>query len=155
MLGNDGSIVLNGGTLNVQNMTASEVIGDAATGVFTHVSGTNNASNYFIGNGTASIGDYLLNAGTLAVRSENIGYFGKGTLTQAGGTHTALNEFIGNNPSGQGTLTVNGGTFTVTQSATAFFVGFDGHGTVNQTAGIVTTNGLVLGFDPEAAARIS
>ena len=140
-LSNDGTIVLNGGVLNSTGATVSQITGDGAKGTFSHLAGTNNVSNLYLGNGTTSNGSYTLTSGTLNVTNyEAIGYFGNGTLIQSTGTHTTPRLQLGVQTGSHGTLSISGGTLNIAASGLTMFVGLDGSGTLDQKGGVVTAD---------------
>ena len=153
-LSNDGTMGLNGGTLNVANSAVFAITGDAGTGYFNHVSGMNNVSNLVLGNGASASGFYNLQAGTLSVTtSEQIGVNGVGTLVQGNGTsnptHTVVGDLeLGVDSIGFGAMSIAGGTLTVQGAGNALFVGVDGGGAVTQSAGTVSTPEIDVGYDP-------
>ncbi len=163
--GQDGFLILNGGTLS----GASTFVGNASggSGTVTVNDGTwNSPTNLYLGwagSGTLaqhggsvttsvfllaghpnSQGTFTMDGGSLTVNGKlYIGAGGQGSATLNGGTVQSDSvTYIATDANSHGTLTVNSGTWT---SGGTMFVGHSGTGTLNVDGGTVNATALSLG----------
>ena len=136
-----GTYSLSGaGVLNAQY----EQVGTFGTGMFDQSGGVNTvASGLVVGVGSIGANTYTLSAGGLSAQTAVIGDGGIGIFAQGGGIATFTSGMtLGNLVGASGTANIDGGDLTVDGF---LVVGELGQGSVTQTAGSVTANGLNLG----------
>jgi hypothetical protein len=140
--GNTGSL----GTYTLssgQFSTSNAQFGFYGTAAFNQTGGSAVVSQLYLGAYNGGVGNYSLSGGTLLSGSSTyLGVSGNGTFTQTGGTHTVTNNlYLGYDSelNGSSTGVYNlGGNSALT--AANEYIGYQGHGTFNQTSGTNTVN---------------
>ena len=152
--GSTGIYNLTGGTL-ISSGTATR-IGENGTGTL-NISGAGEAtlSETVLGQGATGVGLIDLDAGKLTVTGDITTNNGQGRLNYDGGTLTVGGGMIGgtrftvalgNEAGDDTTLNVNGSDLSEL-SPSILYIGIDGAGTVNQSAGLVLAGYVDVGAD--------
>jgi hypothetical protein len=141
-------------------LTNFEYIGSTGTGSVIQNGGSSSSANLFIGDGTMSVGSYLLTGSSSTlhiVNSEYVGMSGTGTVsngvittyggsfTQSDGTQTIQDFlYLGESTGGTGHYSLTGGTLETDRTQ---YIGWGGVAVFLQSGGANTSNqGMVVGY---------
>ncbi|WP_168205048.1 beta strand repeat-containing protein [Bythopirellula goksoeyrii] len=168
MLSNGAMVTLNGSGGVVWDSVGDAIVGDSGFGTFTLNSGGNfRALNVIIGDDLGSVGEVNVDGSTMTTDGLNsgngyvIGNSGTGTLNVIGGglariandTSGGIADFqLGLTADGEGTLNINGAGSSVI--AEDLFVGSNGTGNLNITAGGVLNQNIHTSPDAFVAANV-
>lgn len=136
--GDNGALVLDGGTINVDSTFLGSVAGSSGSATVNGGTWTNTTYLYIGSSGTGSL---LINDGLVSSLVSYVGSLGTGTATVSDGEwrNRDLNVGMGNT----GTVTIDGGLVKTTQDTN--IAGTNNTGTIEIQSGTLETTGLTIG----------